>query len=413
MVNVPSKVGDSDSPKLAGASSGPALPALILPPHSAASQDLPPLSPTILPPPSSHHQHSIPVRPSRSRSPSPQLPARSSGQTTPLNEYFPFSARPKIVDRWANGPVIGIKSVPNGNDHPISSSTSPTRSTFRKIALPGSSRACAPPPLGTDSPEDHVPSPVFTIEPPQEKPQERNSVERRSSADKPQPRRPAVPHKPSRIPSTGNRATVMDVAQVWSEHGKHGPQNVSSPRPASPNSPLESRSVHPMRTQARPDNQRERQEQGEPPGVVVKAADARTSISASPVPDIPNESEKEKGASLKLPDLLTPTEQRKLSWEKYSELIMPALEEEWTPFPSPMPTLKKKIEVPGEAKVEQVTATTPETKRPGGSGVDYLPLDLLSTTLEPERKAIKVSPADLTTFGKITRLFPLPMLISY
>jgi hypothetical protein len=198
----------------------------------------------------------------------------------------------------------------------------------------------------------------------------------------------------------------MDVAQVWSEHEKQSSQ---------PNSPIESRPVHFMGTQARLDHQgelekergrkRERQEQNEHPEVAVKAG--RGTQTPIPVPstvESAKESEKEKAASLKLPDLLTPMEKNNLSWEKYSELIMPALEEEWTPVPSPMPTLNKLPEVSVGTKEDPVSAATPETKRSEESKVDYLPLDLLWTTLEPERKVIKVSSADLVTFGKIIRL---------
>ena len=151
---------------------------------------------------------------------------------------------PKIVDRWANGPVIGVKPVLDGKDHPLSGTISPlptpTRGTFGRIPLPGLSMAHTSSPHGADKPEDRAPvSPVPAREP-QEKPQERRSGEINSRADKPQPRRPPVPHKPSRIPSTGNRATVMDVAQVWSQHEKQGSQDTASPRSTSPNSPLES-----------------------------------------------------------------------------------------------------------------------------------------------------------------------------
>lgn len=299
----------------------------------------------------------------------------------------------------------------------MSGSTSPTRGTLGKIALPGLSKTCAPSPQVKDSSEDHGPSPVFMEGPPQQGPQERDKVERKSSPDKPQPRRPAVPHKPSRIPSTGNRATVMDVAQVWSEHEKQSSQNAPGPRSSSPNSPLESHSIHPMGTQTRPDHRRElEKEQEELPQAAVKAVvPGRGTQTSNPMPstvETPEESERDKGASLKLPDLLTPTEKRKSSWEKYSELIMPALEEEWTPVPSPMPTLNKPPEAPVETKEEPVVATVPKTKRSGESKVDHLPLDLLSTTLEPERKIMKVSPTDLVVFGNVIRLLILSMLIS-
>jgi hypothetical protein len=197
----------------------------------------------------------------------------------------------------------------------------------------------------------------------------------------------------------------MDVAQVWSQHEKQDSQDMASPRSTSPNTPLEFRPVQPAGTQAGLDYQRElgkegecereNQEPEEPPKVGVKPSIAgwgiQTSTTVSSTAGAPKESESEKGGSLKLPEVLSPTEKRSSSWEKYSEFIMPALEEEWTPVPSPMPTLKGLLDV---------AAPIPEIERVEESKVDYLPVDLLSTTLNPGRKAIKVAPNDLVTFGR-------------
>ena len=256
------------------------------------------------------------------------------------------------------------------------------------------------------------PSPVPAKEPLQEKLQEKNSGERKSSTDKPQPRRPPVPHKPSRIPSTGNRPTVMDVAQVWSQHEGQGSHDVASPRSASPSSPFESHPVQAVGTQLGLDRQmelkKEREREQEPPEVDVKATIAgwsiQTSNPASSIVETLRESEKEKDAPLKLPDLLSPAEKRKSSWEKYSEFIMPPLEEEWTPVPTPTPTFNKPPEVPAEPK-EEPFASIPGSIRPVESKVDFLPIDLLSRTLDPESKVTKVAPTDLITFGKRIELF--------
>jgi len=410
---IPQNVADPDPPKASGVSSRSVLPSP-LPKYSPATRDLPPPSP-ITPVPSTgpQHQPSGSVQWSKSRSPSPQLPLRSSGKTLPPKEHSPFSVQPKIIDSWGNGPIIGVKPVLNGKGYPSSSSTSPlptpTRSTSGQIALPGLSIARS----GPEKLEDRTPpSPVSAKEPLQEKPQERHSGERKSSTDKPQPRRPPVPHKPSRIPSTGNRPTVMDVAQVWSQHEEHSSQDMASPRSASPNSPFEPHPVQPVAAQAGLDYQRElekererereKQEQEELPKVDVKATipgwDIQTSTAASSTVETPRESEKEKDASPKLQDLLGPGEKRKSSWEKYSEFIMPPLEEEWTPVPTPMPTFNKPPEFPAGPK--ELVASIPETRRLAESKVDYLPIDLLSTTLDPERKVIKVAPTDLITFGE-------------
>ena len=268
-------------------------------------------------------------------------------------------------------------------------------------------------PSDADKPGDHTPlSPVPAKEPLQEKPRERHSGERKSNDGKPQPRRPPVPHKPSRIPSTGNRPTVMDVAQVWSQHKKQSSQDVVSPRSASPNSPFGSHPVQLVGTEAELDQselekgrelERGKQEQEEPTKVDVKATIAgwgiQTSIPASPTAETPRESESKKDVSLNMSDSLSPAEKGKSSWEKYSELIMPPLEEEWTPVPTPTATFNKRPEESAEPKGGLV-ASIPEVRRLVESKVDYLPTDLLSTTLDPESKVIKVAPTDLITFGK-------------
>ena len=198
----------------------------------------------------------------------------------------------------------------------------------------------------------------------------------------------------------------MDVAHVWSQHEKEGSQDVASPRSASPNSPLESGSARPVGIQAGPGHQRERErekfEREGPPKVDVKVNIAGWGIQSSCLSpstvDAPKESELD-NASLKLPEVPSPTEKRKSSWVKYSEFIMPALEEEWTPAPTPMPTMKGFLVVAAETEVP-TSAPISEAKRFGQSGVDYLRIDLLSTTLDPEKGVTKVAPTDLVTFGK-------------
>jgi len=271
---------------------------------------------------------------------------------------------------------------------------------------------------GADKTEDHMPvSPASTKEPPREKPQEENSGGRKPSVDKPHSRRPPVPHKPSRIPSTGNRATVMDVAQVWSQHEKQGSQDVASPLSVSPNSPLESHFAQPGDIQAGLDHEREReredQDQEKRPKADMKATvvgwDIRAPTLVPPTVGVPKEREQEDDTP-KLPEVPSPTEKRKSSWGKYSEFIMPALEEEWTPVPSPMPTLSKVPVVALGAKEGPVTVPILDAKRSEELKVDYVHIDLLSATMDPERKVIKVSPTDLVTFGEnIVLLFALAL----
>jgi hypothetical protein len=210
---------------------------------------IPPPSPITLVPPSSgpQHQSPVPAQSSKSRSPSPQPPARSLGQHFPQGAFptlYPtegFRQMGKWPDNWR-------EACSNGKGYPSPNSTSPlpTRPgvAFGQITLPGLSMART---SGADKLEDrtasHLPCHEGTTS---GEATGEDSGERKSSADKPQPRRPPVPHKPSRIPSTGNRATVMDVAQVWSQHEKQGSQDVASPRSASPIARFESHPVQPV-----------------------------------------------------------------------------------------------------------------------------------------------------------------------
>lgn len=210
----------------------------------------------------------------------------------------------------------------------------------------------------------------------------------------------------------------MDVAQVWSQHEKQGSQDVATPRSVSPNSPSGFHALHPGGIQTGLDHRGkleekkervgEKQELGEPPKVGVMVAIAgceiQTPAPASPTVENPGVlEEEERDASLKLTELLSPEEKRKSSWEKYSEFIMPPLEEERTPVPTPIPTLNKLPEVSVVPNVQPVAASITETRGLDESMVDYLPIDLLSTTLDPEGKTIKVAPTDLVTFGKEIR----------
>ena len=146
------------------------------------------------------------------------------------------------------------------------------------------------------------------------------------------PKTPASPARHTRIPSTGNRATVMDVAQalaaqsVLSEH-KTSPQEPPSPKPQ-------------VAVQ-----EEEADEAYSPPDVKSIAANwghggARPSTVGAARPN---------------------AELRKSSYERYSAIAMPPLEEERTPVPSPAGTLARSgvpvvPEVIPEAEVEAALA---------------------------------------------------------
>ncbi|KAI0062921.1 hypothetical protein BV25DRAFT_1939502 [Artomyces pyxidatus] len=112
-------------------------------------------------------------------------------------------------------------------------------------------------------------------------------------------RSPRSPRKHSRIPSTGNRALVMDVAQVMNEQ-----QNMlaSSPEPSSPVLQLD------MET-------------------AIKGLEEVANVIRSP------------SGPLHSP----PLEKRKSSHDKYSAFVLPALKEEKTPASTPAATLARTV----------------------------------------------------------------------
>ncbi|KAJ3532677.1 hypothetical protein NM688_g7390 [Phlebia brevispora] len=133
---------------------------------------------------------------------------------------------------------------------------------------------------------------------------------------------PATPIKHSRIPSTGNRATVMDVAQVFSEHEQYT-------HVLSPNTVVTSSLEHDPSKLGPPLAE---EELSCKPNVKSMVANwgphniAPTHADASA----------HNGASAHVG-----AEKRKSSHEKYSAFALPPLAEEKTPVPSPVGTLTK------------------------------------------------------------------------
>lgn len=117
------------------------------------------------------------------------------------------------------------------------------------------------------------------------------------------PSSPLSPGRHTRIPSTGNRATVMDVAQVWSEQHALSPTGSTSAH-------LQYGSIL----------------QDESPEMIEKLTEA---IPRSRLITQPN----------------TQAEKRKSSYEKYSAIILPSLPEEKTPAPSPAATLSQSADL--------------------------------------------------------------------
>lgn len=108
------------------------------------------------------------------------------------------------------------------------------------------------------------------------------------------PSPPSSPVKHTRIPSTGNRATVMEVAQALLDH--------PTPDPISKDVDIDSNHSKP----------------------ILNREPLVTEVVAKPRPSSQIQ-----------------TEKRKSSYEKYSAIILPSLKEEATPAPSPAGTLTR------------------------------------------------------------------------
>ena len=95
----------------------------------------------------------------------------------------------RISDRWADQAVIGVKPV--STERKLESVKVDQSNLLERRALPGLTTSILVPPHGAFKRED--------------KPDR-------------SPTAPLSPDRHVRIPSTGNQATVIDVAPVWNEH---------------------------------------------------------------------------------------------------------------------------------------------------------------------------------------------------
>ncbi|TDL26172.1 hypothetical protein BD410DRAFT_784226 [Rickenella mellea] len=206
----------------------------------------------------------FPVNPSNS------LPISSLRQTEDVSSHNVTGPNVRqLRDSWADQVPIGIKPVVKPS---VTHTTSKPASTAAssKLALPG--LASPSPPI----------TPPLTV--------------------KEEPKSPAVsPTRHTRIPSTGSRLTVMDVAQALSEHSRQFSQPSSSP------TALESQGA-------------------EDDGVEYGRDDLNTQTASWSRTVTP--------ASVQ-------AERRRSTYEKYSAIIMPPLKEEKTPAQTPVATLSK------------------------------------------------------------------------
>ncbi|KAI0743870.1 hypothetical protein C8Q80DRAFT_1107264 [Daedaleopsis nitida] len=151
---------------------------------------------------------------------------------------------------------------------------------------------------------------------------------------------PSSPARHARIPSTGNRATVMDVAQAFTEALQRQPSSSSSttsPIDATEPSPPSSPGVSYIASVA-PEAREE--EDYTPPNVrnmVVGWGPRINGANGVHATNGLNSSTGSTTATIAAP----PLEKRKSSYERYSAFILPPLAEERTPVPSPVSTLKR------------------------------------------------------------------------
>ncbi|KAL4260612.1 Gelsolin-like domain-containing protein [Pleurotus pulmonarius] len=143
-----------------------------------------------------------------------------------------------------------------------------------------------------------------------------------------QDRQQQEPLKHVRIPSTGNRATVMDVAQAFNEH-THPPQSLS-------------------------------------PAAEAKVVEPPPPVPSSPKPPL-------------IPRILPPmqAEKRKSSYERYSAITLPPLPEETTPTPTPAGSLIRHAKDSSKTSATSTSNAGDEMNKPSGA------VEIYSETDEP------------------------------
>lgn len=249
----------------------------------------------------------------------------------------------RLADRWAEQPIIGVKSVPSVTPIAPPSDAKPTGLLGRR-ALPGlafagqtesSPPAPSPETIRRPSTSDSTPSydeddqatikPSFVKARSQALPEVSVSTSRSHIRDEEPASSPITRH--ARIPSTGNRATVMDVAQALNDSSAHVPETIISPSSSLRMNPFE---------------------QINPPAHDTES----TKSTARPRHIIPSNAQAEK---------------RKSSFEKYSAIMLPPLKEEITPVPSPAGTLSRHA---GQAHLDELDAQTLHKSLKDVSSVD-------------------------------------------
>ncbi|KAL0575053.1 hypothetical protein V5O48_006898 [Marasmius crinis-equi] len=263
--------------------------------------------------------------PERTRPITPKEPERAPAEQTFLAERRlspqPSQVTPpssngtrtgRVTDRWAEQPIIGVKPVLSRGSAQTES-PKPSAGMVGRKALPG--LATTPSYPSTFNAVSRTPS--RSPEVPTQSPAPSSPVPREGN-------RSVTPARHSRIPSTGNRATVMDIANAFDQ--ENDIQATASP--VEIESPVEP-------------------------------------VKMEPAPEVIPESEDE---SQRLPTPATSQlERRRSTFEKYSVPPLPPLKEVPTPISSPAGTLARPAEARKQAqelfnnKVPQQTPEQPRT----------------------------------------------------
>ncbi|KAL1741865.1 hypothetical protein HDZ31DRAFT_84556 [Schizophyllum fasciatum] len=258
-------------------------------PSAQAAQQARPISPAVAP--SATTAPPPPAQPEQALATSLRLSPTPGG-------------KPKITDRWTGQGVIGVKPPaaapsPSSKYAGLSSPDNrPSGGMVGKRALPG---------LAADIPKATSPKPIS--------PEPRSPVAFPTSSTSPEPpRSPAPGHRHTRIPSTGNRATVMDLAQAFSE--QKDPKQAEAPKEA-PTQPA-------------------------PPPLVVEPpkSDSPLASPASPKQDVSPESTSPRARHAHAGGNLERRRSQYDASRQSSVMTLPPLKEEATPTPTPVGTVK-------------------------------------------------------------------------
>ncbi|KAI0645465.1 hypothetical protein C8Q79DRAFT_1001065 [Trametes meyenii] len=260
-------------------------------------------------------------------------PAAPASKLAAIREASPTRDEPAPKTRKVSALDIPASFAAVQTASPISQYPSPPSTQGRTI--PSATKPIPPAEPSLDvlvpskPPRSEKTSPISPLVPPKPT-RSPSTTPPQSSGQKP----PASPAKHTRIPSTGNRATVMDVAQTFNEVLQTTSPASASPTESKRPSPPSTVHVSPT-SQVTP---QEEDESYEPPSVKnlvgnwgPRSNDASLAVTAPPL------------------------ERRRSSYDKYSAFVLPPLAEEKTPTPSPAGTLKS-----GSASIVQVAEAVKE-----------------------------------------------------